>query len=573
MKYISILFLYLLLIIKLGAQQINTNIRVNQIGYFTNSVKTAICVTDKPGIFHIKAKDSSTILYSGKYSDPEEWIYSKENAAVIDFSDFKSEGEFVIEIPGFGVSNPFCIGKNIFSDVFKASLKSYYFQRMSTPIEEKYAGKWHRAEGHPDTVVYVHKSAASVKKPEGTVISAPKGWYDAGDYNKYIVNSGISCYTLLAAYEHYPEIFNTLEINIPESGNGIPDILNELKYNIDWMLEMQDPDDGGVYHKLTNASFDGVIMPDEAVQPRYVVQKTTAAALNFAAVAAQASRIYKKFLPSFSEKCLQAAKSAYNWAIRNPQILYNQKRMNDLYDPDINTGGYEDENVEDEFIWAEAELYISSEDEIYLQKRNWKKIKEADTPSWNNVYFLTAYSLLKHNAQFSNPSDTEILKTALLSKADKLRNEYLNSPYKVTMGETAGDFTWGSNGVAANQGMLLLIAYSITKDSGYLTAAAGSLDYICGKNATGYCFITGFGTKSPMHIHHRQSEADSIAEPLPGFLAGGPQNLIPDQTESYVGKEPATKYLDVFPAYSTNEIAINWNAPLVFLFAGLQRLR
>ena len=184
----------------------------------------------------------------------------------------------------------------------------------------------------------MHESAASVKRPEGTVISAPKGWYDAGDYNKYIVNSGISSYTLLAAYEHYPEIFDTLEINIPESGNGIPDILNEVKYNIDWMLEMQDPDDGGVYHKLTNASFDGVIMPDEAVQPRYVVQKTTAAALNFAAVTAQASRIYKKFLPDFSEKCLKAAKSAYNWAIRNTQILYNQKKMNDLYNPDIISG-------------------------------------------------------------------------------------------------------------------------------------------------------------------------------------------------------------------------------------------
>lgn len=121
-------------------------------------------------------------------------------------------------------------------------------------------------------MVYIHPSAQTDKRPAGSIISSPGGWYDAGDYNKYIVNSGISTYTLLGAYEHNPEYFDTLKLNIPESNNKIPDILDEALYNIKWMLTMQDAD-GGVYHKLTNPNFDGFIMPDEADQKRYVVEK------------------------------------------------------------------------------------------------------------------------------------------------------------------------------------------------------------------------------------------------------------------------------------------------------------
>src|SRR5207253_3073778 len=82
--------------------------------------------------------------------------------------------------------------------------------------------------GHADERVLVHASAASPGRPEGTVISAPKGWYDAGDYNKYIVNSGITVYTMLAAWEHYPALFKDGQLNIPESGNGLPDLLDEV---------------------------------------------------------------------------------------------------------------------------------------------------------------------------------------------------------------------------------------------------------------------------------------------------------------------------------------------------------
>src|SRR5690606_4601775 len=139
---------------------------------------------------------------------------------------------------------------------------------------------------HPDTEVEVHASAASADRPAGTVISAPRGWYDAGDYNKYIVNSGISTWTLLAALEHFPTFWRQRDVNIPESGDAVPDLLDEARWNLLWMLDMQDPADGGVYHKLTTLRFGGMEMPERDTARRYVVQKTTAATLDFAAVMA-----------------------------------------------------------------------------------------------------------------------------------------------------------------------------------------------------------------------------------------------------------------------------------------------
>ena len=121
----------------------------------------------------------------------------------------------------------------------------------------------------------------------------------------------------------------TLKTNIPESNDDVPDILNEALYNIRWMLTMQDPNDGGVYHKCTNAKFDAMIMPDKATEKRYVVQKSTAATLDFAAVCAQASRIfskYKKQFPGLADSCLNAAVKAWQWAEKNPAFYISRMK-------------------------------------------------------------------------------------------------------------------------------------------------------------------------------------------------------------------------------------------------------
>ena len=273
------------------------HVALNQIGFYSDASKTAVAVGAKnSGSFFVLTTNHRDTVFRGVLGDSIRSVHSSIVTRIVDFSGLKTEGSFVVVVPSlgeFGQSPVFQIGNAIFSNVSASTLKAFYYQRVSMPLDEKYAGRWHRSAGHPDKQVLIHPSAASQGRPSGFVLSSPRGWYDAGDYNKYVVNSGITMGTLMSAYEDFPEYFSKLGVHIPESGNGIPDILDEVLYNLRWMLTMQDPADGGVYHKLTNANFDGMVMPGITTEPRFLVQKSTAAALDFTAVMAQASRILK----------------------------------------------------------------------------------------------------------------------------------------------------------------------------------------------------------------------------------------------------------------------------------------
>ena len=154
-----------------------------------------------------------------------------------------------------------------------------------------------------------------------------------------------------------------------------------------------------------------------------------------------------------------------------------------------------------------------------------------------------------------------------MATADAILSEKNSSAYGVAAG--LGGFFWGSNSAVANQSMILIQAYQLTNNTDYLNAAQANLDYLFGRNATDYSFVTGFGSLTPMDIHHRPSRADGIAEPVPGFLAGGPHSGQNDNCSGYPSTLPALSYLDHWCSYSTNEVTINWNAPLVYVLAAL----
>jgi endoglucanase len=575
MKTLTIYFFLLVCLInQLQAQQLDDHIRVNQLGFYPNAPKIAVVVNDSiDNNFYIVNSNKHDTVYNGKLGNIHHSNNSSLTTSIADFSSFNKTGNYIV-VAGNKQSYPFSIEKNVLHTVAVASLKGFYYQRMSMALEEKYAGKWARAEGHPDTIVYVHSSAATAQRPEGTIIKSPGGWYDAGDYNKYIVNSGISVATLLSAYEDYPDYFKTLKTNIPESNNGVPDILNEALYNIRWMLTMQDPNDGGVYHKCTNAKFDAMIMPDKATEKRYVVQKSTAATLDFAAVCAQASRMfskYKKQFPGLADSCLKAAIKAHQWAEMNPRVYYFQFKMNKQFQPAVVTGDYGDGNVTDEFFWAACELYATTNNENYWRVIDSANQHKMSLPSWSNVYTLGMYTLLRlHPAK--HLMDIEGMSNLVVAFADSITNNINTSAFETVIGGSKRDFNWGSNSNAANQSIVLLNAYRITKSKKYLDAALTNLDYILGRNATGYCFVTGIGTKSTMHPHHRPSVADGIDEPVPGLMAGGPNPGRQDGCK-YEFTEPETAYVDSDCAYASNEIAINWNAPLVYISNAIEALQ
>ncbi|QJD96375.1 cellulase [Mucilaginibacter robiniae] len=552
------------------------SIRLNQIGFYPAASKTAIVLTGNVQPFTIQTPGKK-VVFSGKLKPSPRPDLSGRTIYVADFTALQQPGQYRLVVPGVGQSYLFQIGNQVHAGVAAGAIKAFYYQRVSTALPEKYAGKWARAAGHPDTAVLVHPSAATAQRPAGTVISASRGWYDAGDYNKYIVNSGISMGTLLSLYEDFPTYVKTVKLNIPESNNQVPDLLDEALWNLRWMLTMQDPNDGGVYHKLTNAAFDGMVMPDKAVQPRYVVQKGTAATLDFAAVMSQASRIYENYnqqLPGLADSCLKAAEKAWQWAQAHPNAVYDQDAMNSRFEPKVSTGAYGDNHFDDERTWAAAELYITTKNDTYLKAVPWSNTIRFTIPSWAQVQTLGYYSLLRNRNQLTAAGKKAVpqLSHQLLALADSLANPATLPAYQTVMGRSAHDFGWGSNSDAANQGITLIQAYQLTRQAKYLNAALSNLDYILGRNGTGYCMVTGFGSKSTRHPHHRPSVADGIADPVPGLMAGGPNPGMQDhiQVPSTI---PNQAYIDDDRAYAVNEIAINWNAPFAYLANAIEALQ
>lgn len=563
-------------------QNVSGNIRLNQIGFYPNANKEAVVLGDKKKLFYVLSESKRDTIFKGKLSPQRINSISQKTTQIADFSGLRKEGTFVVYVQNVGFSYPFEIKKQVHREAAIASLKGYYFQRMSTELMEKHAGIYKRPAGHPDNKVMIHASAATKERPEGYIISAPKGWYDAGDYNKYIVNSGISTGTLFLSYENHPDYFKTFEANIPESGNSIPDLLDEALWNLRWMFTMQDPNDGGVYHKLTNPQFDGMnLMPHQATKERYVIQKTITATLDFAAVMAQANRVFKKFekqFPKLADSCLVAAEKAWAWAEKNPDKLYDQNEMNKKYTPQVFTGAYDDKNASDEWVWAATELYITTKNDKYYKSETLYPTYSPNLQTWRDVHRMSYYSLIQHQNNLTDlgKKDLPKLKKVVLDFADDLLNGIDKQAYNTVMGKSAKDFMWGSSGHAANQGIALLQAYKLTKDKKYLNGALTNLDYLFGKNAVGYSFLTGFGSKQIMHIHHRPSESDGIEKPVLGLLSGGTNSGRQDRKDGCKGYTTDIAdecFLDESCSYSTNEICINWNAPMVYLSVAIEALQ
>ncbi|NQV41939.1 MAG: glycoside hydrolase family 9 protein [Candidatus Marinimicrobia bacterium] len=523
-------------------------IHLNQLGYLPDGYKSAVVIGSSES-FNILDVQSQAIVHAGNLSEPQYWDASGETVRLAEFSAFTTPGSYRLQV-GTSSSHEFDIDRNVYTEVSTASVKAFYFHRAGVEIDEKYAGAYARAAGHPDTEVGIHASAASASRPEGTMISSPKGWYDAGDYGKYIVNSAITVTTMMSVFEHYPEVAGMLTTNVPESGDETPDLLDEIRWNLDWMLTMQDPEDGGVYHKLTAKSFPGMIMPEMDTDSRWVVMKTTAATLDFAASMAQASRVYKPYDPIFSEKCLRASIKAWEWARKNVDVYYVQPE-------DISTGAYgqSDKPLNDEKFWAATELSITTGEKYEAPVPT-----PLIVPEWRDGAALAAMDLLNHQSD-------EALKQAFMVLADSLLKEQMNSAYDVSNDA----FRWGSSSDFLNQAMVLIYAYKISGEKAYKDAAQSTFDWVLGKNPNGVSFVTGFGDKTPMHIHHRPSEADEIKEPLPGWVSGGPnpENKEDCGADAYLSPYPAKAFIDELCSYATNEVAINWNGVFVYVSVAL----
>ena len=568
---ITMLLGLLLCTIKMSAQP-EVKVFYNQIGYLPGKEKVIVIegvisnatlqVTDAVG----------KVVLCPVVSRVAVSPWSGKERAVIDVSALRTPGTYTLRAQQ--VKTDFCVRPHAYHELSVAALKLFYLMRSGTPIVADYAGVYARRGGHPDQLVVIHPSAASEGRPAGSFIKSPLGWYDAGDYNKYIVNSAFSIGLMLHAYEQNKDYFARLDTHIPESRNATPDLLDEMMFNLRWMLTMQDPSDGGVYHKLTTPDFEAFVSPADCHQLRYVVAKSVTATLDFAAVMALAARLMRgnADYPLFSSQAEQAARRAYQWALAHPDAYYQQDEMNKTYQPAVNTGTYGDNYAGDERFWAATELYLLTADKRYLADARTMMPDRFTVPTWGNVAGLAVYAWLA-----SSESDLQqVLLAQLREYAETAVAQVPTSCFQSPFGNQAGDFGWGCLAENCCGGALaLLYADRYVEEGRYRRYALQNADYLLGRNATGYCYVTGFGVRSPQHPHHRLSASDGVEAPMPGMLVGGPN---PDQQDKgmgglvYPNRFPDESYVDHQSSYASNEIAINWNASLVALIGWIDAL-
>jgi endoglucanase len=537
-------------------------IRLDQAGYLPAAAKMAVVLgSDGGGTFAVRRVSTGDVVFRGELSAPADDADTGDRVRMAEFSAVATPGRFYLDVPGVGVSWPFDIAADVYAKPFYLAMRSFYGQRCGTAVDlgPGYPAYTHEAchlEG-----AYHPTSGRSGVRPPG------KGWHDAGDYGRYVVNSGLSTGTLLWTWELFADRLKDVRLDIPESGNGTPDILDEIRWNLDWMLSMQD-DDGGVFHKQTSEGFSDFIMPEKDGLISFVVGtgatpfKSTCATADLAAVMAIAARTYQPFDPAFASQALAASRRAFAWVAQHPGVTFSNPKG-------ITTGAYGDRTCADEILWAAAELWRTTRDEPYGRyvadhhAALLPSIGAGNPPAWPSVgpVALWAYALGGGAGEAA-----EAIRKASMSAADAIAARTLAGPYRTSL--RPADYIWGSNGVAANYGLQLLVADALQPNPRYREAAADNLHYLLGRNTFSLSFVTQVGANPFRHPHHRPSGADRNQEPWPGLLAGGPNARRQDPAmKALPDLPPAKMYLDDQESYATNETAINWNAPLVFLLA------
>lgn len=562
-------------------------VRVNQVGYFPALAKRAIVAnaTPTPLAWQLlngegAVVDKGMTVFNGNDAASGEAVH------LVDFSAFNRPGaKYKLKIGG-DESPSFAIGRDLFKKLKYDALAYFYHNRSGVPITMPFAGeeKWARPAGH--------LSDRSVPCAPGTGCSysldVSGGWYDAGDHGKYVVNGGISVWTLLNEYERAKALgsssadFADGKMNIPESKNGVPDLLDEARWELEFLLKMQvpagNPLAGMVHHKVHDEKWTALGMaPHEDVMKRYLRPPSTAATLNLAATAGQAARIWKTLDPAFSAKCLAAAEIAWAAAQANPAVHAPGSD---------NAGGgpYDDKNVADDFYWAAAELLLTTGKDVYkeavVRSPLFKIIPgprnaALGSMTWQDTQALGSISLAVVPGGLDAASVAS-LRANLVAVADAYLDVIETQGYRLPMKPgNGGKYPWGSNSVVLNNMIILGLANDFTGNVKYLSGMVEGMDYILGRNPLSQSYVTGYGERALKNPHHRfwahQVNAKFPVAP-PGAVSGGPNSGLEDpyvKAAGLAGCAAQKCFADNIEAWSVNEITINWNAPLAWAAAYL----
>lgn len=575
----------------------------NQVGYFTEAVKKATWITEEQDSTEFSVMDTNgKEVYTGKSQPMGTDEDSGDSVQILDFSDFNEDGTYTLKA-GNSVSREFTIGgTDKYSGMLYDALNYFYQNRSAIEIESKYitsgdANALARAAGHSSDVARITIDWNDLNSNGGTQ-DVTGGWYDAGDHGKYVVNGGISVWLMQNQYERAMKngteaVYADGTMNIPENANNYPDLLDEARWEIEWLLKMivQDGEyEDMAYHKVHDIKWTALgLAPADDKEERIIKPPTTAATLNLAAACAQAARLWKDYDSAFAEKCLDAAEDAYEAA----------KEHSDMYAPldqSIGGGAYGDNDVSDEFYWAACELFRTTGDDDYLsdmKKSEWylnipTALTKGETNGvigsfdWGNTASLGSLTLALYKDCIKGGSSK--LENAVTEAADTYisleQEQGYGQPYgqsKLSYEDDTVGYVWGSNSFIADNAIVIAAAYELTGESKYMDGVISAVDYLLGRNPMDYSYVTGYGAHAAENPHHRYWCSQSV-EGFPsapaGVLVGGPNSGMQDPWVMGCGWvkgsiAPAKCYIDNVEAWSVNECTINWNAPLAWITAFL----
>ena len=456
-------------------------------------------------------------------------------------------------------SRTFTVSDDVWDAVSGALIKGLYFQRCGCALLPEHAGPWTHAACHT-------APAADWERPEQTRLLTG-GWHDAGDYGKYVAPGAVTVAHLLYAWKLFPRGCSEA-LNIPETGSGVPDILSEARYELEWILKMQRAD-GAFHHKLTKSHFAPFIMPENDTDPEYVMPVSGTATGSACACLALSARVWRGFDSGFAERMLRAAESAWSWLKAHPDNV-------PFRNPEgVRTGQYGDWSDLDERFWAACELYAATGEAEYLADAEtlYGRGIHPDQFGWADVGGLGALCCLFDLGEEAGEVLYTKLREDLVRAAEGALALSGASGYGTSLPPQG--YIWGSILPIMSHAMTMIAASLLTGREDMRDAALLQWDYALGLNALDISFVTGFGVRSVRNPHHRPSGADGVEDPVPGLISGGPnKNHTYPVTREKLGEDlpPARYFLDITPSADTNEIAIYWNSPAVFVSAYLRTL-
>ena len=552
-------------------------IRINQLGYAPKLPKE-VAVT-AAGDYVLTAEDGMTVTTFANVT-PKQDEASGDTVALLSLGDL-APGRYTLS--GAGESREITVSEKPWREVTDALIKGLYFQRCDE-LSEEHAGIYKHPACHTGLVEEWRKPEPPIPEdvkakippfflkmleipPEEPYGEAPAprrikgGWHDAGDFGKYVGPGAVTVGHLLYAWKLFPAGCSD-DLNIPESGNGVPDILNETRFELDWMLQMQRAD-GAFYHKLTTEKFADFIMPEDDTVPEYLSPISRCATGDAVAALALASRVYRAYDEAFADRCLASAKFGWEWLTAHPERRPYRNPMG------LHTGFYGDGEDHDERFWAACELYATTGDEAYREAAEgfYREVRKLSSFGWAEVSGLGALCCLFDLKEKGGPVLYDDLKEAFLRRSEWALLNVKASGYGTAIPATK--YEWGSILTSMSNGMAMIMNTLLTGREDMQAGALAQLDYALGRNALDLSFITGYGERRVMFPHHRPSAADGIEDPVPGLISGGPNSInnYPWVKERLAGVAPAKSFLDVTDSADTNEIAIYWNSPAVFVAA------